>query len=149
MIKENESKIESLERKFDEIDNKLDIIIKILDTDLKKNCKKMGEHIDFVENVYDNVKNPLGFLCNKINYFSKNNDKYTLFNINMCITVLLPCGIKYMHPSLKKYLPDVQLWTTLPICLSWVESIVQRLYSPDPSLLRLLHPLLLDHRHHL
>ena len=46
----------------------------------------MGEHIDFVENVYDNVKNPLGFLCNKINYFSKNNDKYTLHDQEYVLT---------------------------------------------------------------
>ena len=30
----------------------------------------MGEHIDFIENVYDNVKNPLGYLCNKLNSFT-------------------------------------------------------------------------------
>jgi len=86
MLKENESKIESLERKFDKIDKKLDLILEILNKDLKKNCKKMGEHIDFVENVYDNVKNPLGFLCNKINYFSKDDDKYTLHNRDYKLT---------------------------------------------------------------
>ena len=36
---------------------------------LSEDCKKMSEHIDFVENVYENVKNPLGFLCNKLNVF--------------------------------------------------------------------------------
>jgi len=86
MLKENESKIESLERKFDKIDKKLDLILEILNKDLKKNCKKMGEHIDFVENVYDNVKNPLGFLCNKINYFSKDDDKYTLHDRDYKLT---------------------------------------------------------------
>ena len=42
----------------------------------------MGEHIDFVENVYDNVKNPLGYLCNKLNYFSNESKDYTLENLN-------------------------------------------------------------------
>ena len=31
--------------------------------------------------VYDNVKNPLGFLCNKINYFSKKNQEYNLTDV--------------------------------------------------------------------
>jgi hypothetical protein len=26
----------------------------------------MSGHIDFVENVYENVKSPLGFICNKV-----------------------------------------------------------------------------------
>ena len=40
----------------------------------------MGSHIDFVEDVYDNVKNPLGFICNKVNYLSGNDDVYSLEN---------------------------------------------------------------------
>ena len=37
-------------------------------------------NIDFVENVYDNVKNPLGFLCNKVSGFMGSNDNYSLDN---------------------------------------------------------------------
>tara|TARA_Y100000591_G_C21566504_1_gene561236 strand:- start:77 stop:505 length:429 start_codon:yes stop_codon:yes gene_type:complete len=55
----------------------LDLIIKILNGDVKDNCEKMKNHIDFVENVYDNVKNPLGYLCNKLNFFAKD-DNYQL-----------------------------------------------------------------------
>ena len=39
----------------------------------------MGEHIDFVENVYENVKNPLGYIYNKLSYVS-GNKQYTLEN---------------------------------------------------------------------
>jgi predicted transcriptional regulator len=81
-LRKTNDRIDNLERKFETIEKKLDIIIKTLNEDLKKDCKKMGEHIDFVENVYDNVKNPLGYLCNKINYFSKDNDKYTLTDLH-------------------------------------------------------------------
>ena len=44
----------------------------------------MSSHIDFVDNVYDNVKNPLGFFCNKINTLRGTNTQteYTLENIN-------------------------------------------------------------------
>ena len=41
----------------------------------------MSSHIDFVENVYDTIKSPLGYICNKINYFSSSNTNYTLENI--------------------------------------------------------------------
>ena len=77
-----DKKIENIEEKFNDIEKKLDLIIEILNLDLKKNCKKMGEHIDFVEKVYDNVKNPLGYLCNKINYFSKDSKEYSLDDSN-------------------------------------------------------------------
>ena len=63
-LRKTNDRIDNLERKFETIEKKLDVIIKTLNEDLK-DCKKMGEHIDFVENVYDNVKNPLGYLCNK------------------------------------------------------------------------------------
>ena len=74
LINKNNEKIESLEKKFLTIEKKLDLILEILNTDLKQNCEKMGDHIDFVEKVYDNVKNPLGFICNKINFLAKDKD---------------------------------------------------------------------------
>lgn len=76
-----ESKIKEIEDKLEKMDEKLDLILNFLEKDVKVNCDKMGEHIDFVENVYDNVKNPLGYLCNKINFFSNKNKDYTLENI--------------------------------------------------------------------
>jgi hypothetical protein len=30
----------------------------------------MGTHIDFIETVYENVKHPLGYICNKFNYLT-------------------------------------------------------------------------------
>ena len=54
---------------------------KIQDNEILDECKKMGSHINFIENIYENVKHPLGFLCNKIKYLSKNNDNnFTLTN---------------------------------------------------------------------
>tara|TARA_B100000945_G_C20180926_1_gene502268 strand:- start:106 stop:336 length:231 start_codon:yes stop_codon:yes gene_type:complete len=60
--------MEDIEKKLIEIEKKLDHILDIIERDVKPNCEKMGSHINFVELVYDNVKNPLGFLCNKVNY---------------------------------------------------------------------------------
>lgn len=39
-----------------------------LQAEINENCKKMGHHINFIENVYSTVKSPLNFLTNKINY---------------------------------------------------------------------------------
>ena len=73
----NKESIKQLNLKLDKINDKLDNIMDILNRDVKEKCDKMGEHIDFIENVYDNVKNPLGYLCNKLNSFS-GNTRYSL-----------------------------------------------------------------------
>ena len=56
-----------LNKKVDEKNN--------VDKDVLQECKKMCNHIDFIENVYENVKHPLGFICNKIKYISGNNNQ--------------------------------------------------------------------------
>ena len=67
------------EERLIRIEGKLDLILKLLEEDVKPNCGKMGSHIDFVEDVYDNVKNPLGFICNKVNYLrGTDNTPYSL-----------------------------------------------------------------------
>tara|TARA_Y100001958_G_C21126049_1_gene468763 strand:- start:10 stop:234 length:225 start_codon:yes stop_codon:yes gene_type:complete len=63
------------DERLEEIERKIDYIINLLENDIKKNCTKMGGHIDFVENVYDNVKNPLEYICNKVNYYRGNEQK--------------------------------------------------------------------------
>lgn len=71
--------LQELIKRTDEIDKKLNDIITILDRDVKKNTQKMADHIDFIEKIYDNVKSPLGFLCNKLNYLKRNdNNQYSL-----------------------------------------------------------------------
>ena len=52
------------------LEAKVDRLTELLDGSLKSNCEKMGEHIDFVERVYENVKNPLGYVCNKVRFLS-------------------------------------------------------------------------------
>jgi hypothetical protein len=74
-----------IELKLKKLENDNKKIIKILDTLLNqtnessKECKKMGEHIDFVEHVYENVKHPLNFICKKINYI-ENDESQLLEN---------------------------------------------------------------------
>lgn len=76
-----EEKVKEIEDKIDQLNEKMDIILKLLQEDVQPNCKKMNNHIDFIESIYDNVKNPLGFLCNKINYLRVDDNKsYNLEN---------------------------------------------------------------------
>ena len=76
-----ENRISQLENQYSRIEEKLDLIISIFDDKVSKNCEKMSGHIDFVENVYENVKNPLGFICNKVGSFMGGNNQYSLDNI--------------------------------------------------------------------
>lgn len=46
---------------------KLDKIIELLE----KDCKKMVDHIDFVENVYDNIKMPFYYVMDKVSLLVK------------------------------------------------------------------------------
>ena len=79
MDQESKEKLDDLESKMNEIDLKLVTILELLQTEIRPNCKKMSSHIDFVDNVYENVKNPLGFICNKVGKLS-GEETYSLEN---------------------------------------------------------------------
>ncbi len=88
-----ENRISELEKQYSRIEEKLDLIISIFQKDVAPNCEKMSGHIDFVENVYENVKNPLGYLCNKVGSFI-GNDSYSLDNIKTTQPQLEDIGSK-------------------------------------------------------
>ena len=68
-------KINNIEKIINEINIKNDKILSLLNSEVVENTKKMSKHIDFIENIYANVKSPLGYMCNKINYFISNDRK--------------------------------------------------------------------------
>ena len=70
MDHEVKSKLDSLEYKLIDLEVKLNKILELLEKDVKPNCNKMSSHIDFVDNVYDTVKSPLGFICSKVSILS-------------------------------------------------------------------------------
>ena len=55
------NKLQEIDDKINRLEVKINLILELLQKEVHPNCQKMGNHIDFVENVYDNVKNPLGF----------------------------------------------------------------------------------------
>ena len=72
MENHNNDKIELIINKLDSIDKKIDALVKDINEDVKPKCNKMSSHIDFIEKVYNVVKSPLGFMCERINFLSKN-----------------------------------------------------------------------------
>lgn len=60
------NEIVNLKNKMKLIEEKLDSILQKMDNCVVKNCDKMGEHIDFVNSVYDTVKVPLHYISNKV-----------------------------------------------------------------------------------
>ena len=82
MDSEIKSKLDSLEYKLIDLEVKLNKILELLENDVKPNCNKMSSHIDFVDKVYETVKSPLNFMCNKVNVLSgkeiSNNESHSL-----------------------------------------------------------------------
>jgi hypothetical protein len=68
------NKILDLEKHFTIMEKKMDKILELLE----KDCKKMSDHIDFVENVYDNVKMPFYYVMDKVNYLVSSDTKKIL-----------------------------------------------------------------------
>lgn len=60
------NEITILKNKIEGMEEKLDAIMQRMENSIIKNCDKMGDHIDFVNNVYDTVKVPLHYLSNKV-----------------------------------------------------------------------------------
>jgi hypothetical protein len=60
------NEITILKSQVERIEEKLDIILQKMDNSIIKNCDKMGDHIDFVNTVYETVKVPLHYISNKI-----------------------------------------------------------------------------------
>lgn len=63
-----DNRIYELEKKIDSINKKLDNIERILQNDIKNECDRMGEHINFIEKVYDNLKAPINYIIDKSKY---------------------------------------------------------------------------------
>ena len=68
------NKFLDLENRFKIMEKKMDDILELLKID----CKKMSDHIDFVENVYDTVKTPFYYVMDKVSFLVSNDNKHIL-----------------------------------------------------------------------
>ena len=57
----------SLSKRVDKIQQDIDRILILLQTDFKNNCDKLSEHIDFVDGVYTKLKSPIDYIVARIN----------------------------------------------------------------------------------
>ncbi len=62
---------------LNDINKKLDRIEERL-IQLEKTQNKMDTHIDFIEDIYDNIKHPLNYVTNKINNYLQYTDSNNL-----------------------------------------------------------------------
>lgn len=60
-----EKKTDTIENRLREIDDKLTELI-ILMNDNKRDCEKMSSHIDFIDSVYEKLKTPIDYVCNRL-----------------------------------------------------------------------------------
>lgn len=67
-IKEIMQKIDVMLDEIRKVSNKLDKVIDKLEINHEE-CSRMGEHINFVENIYESVKRPLNYICDTVNVY--------------------------------------------------------------------------------
>ena len=60
-----DKKTDTIENRLREIDDKLTELI-ILMNDNKRDCEKMSSHIDFIDSVYEKLKAPIDYVCNRL-----------------------------------------------------------------------------------
>ena len=78
--RELKDRMDLIEEKIAKLDQKLDEVFKILNEQVVPECNKMSNHINFIETVYNTVKRPLGFICNKIRAIMGVGDNFSLTN---------------------------------------------------------------------
>ena len=71
-LEELENKIDELRKEVKDISKKLDIVMEKLQVSADE-CARMGNHITFVEGIYDSVKSPLNYICEKVNHYRETN----------------------------------------------------------------------------
>ena len=71
---ETENKFLYLDNKLNLIEKKIDKITEILENSVDLNCKKMSQHINFIENIYQHVRFPLFYICSFVNHLISADD---------------------------------------------------------------------------
>lgn len=63
-----EERLKRIEEQIEKLNKKMEGLDTFIRHNLAKDCSKMSEHIDFVDQVYETVRSPLNYICNNINY---------------------------------------------------------------------------------
>ena len=84
-----QNEIAKLKSQVERIEEKLDAILQKMDNNIIKNCDKMGDHIDFVNNVYDTVT-----ITNKVTKYDTVIVKNTIYDTILKLKFKLTTGIQ-------------------------------------------------------
>ena len=77
------TELKDIKKTLDFIKQEIAEIKDTINNDLKYSSGKINNHIDFIEKIYENVKNPFGYLCKVITFNTNENDhKYLDDNSN-------------------------------------------------------------------
>ena len=98
------NEITILKNQVERMEEKLDAIMQKMDTNIIKNCDKMGDHIDFVNNVYDTVKVPLHYISNKVQKMIGGSTNPTVFEYNASKNVIVNDNEKSNNANDDEYL---------------------------------------------
>ena len=60
-------KVTTIEKKIDKIECTLSELVSLMKNEVSPSCNKMNTHITFVENIYNKIKRPLHYICNRFN----------------------------------------------------------------------------------
>jgi len=52
-----------MDKRIETLEKKIDKLTEIVNNQVVGECKKMSDHITFIENVYTTVKSPLEYVC--------------------------------------------------------------------------------------
>jgi hypothetical protein len=52
-----------MDERIEKLEQKIDKLTEIVNNQVVRDCKKMSDHITFIENVYTTVKSPLEYVC--------------------------------------------------------------------------------------
>ena len=63
-----EERLKSIEEKLNTLHEKIEKLDCFIRNNLAKDCSKMSDHIDFIDQVYETVRTPLHYICSNINY---------------------------------------------------------------------------------
>lgn len=56
--------MDKLEQRIERIEDKLDLILETLSVSSKE-CRKMGDHIDWIESIFAKLRNPLSIILGR------------------------------------------------------------------------------------
>lgn len=66
-------KLNKLDKDMQTLCSMVETLQRTIDNNISPKCDKMGNHIDFIDDVYKTVKHPLEFVCRRVSSLTHKN----------------------------------------------------------------------------